>query len=195
MKKEDFIKLGLDEEQATKCAETIAKELENTVPYTRFKEKVDEANELKNQVKERDVQLETLKNSKSKDEELKAEIAKLQQENKDKEDSYNAEMHKLKVNQVVENALKTKGAINLKAVLPFLEDLDKAEFLEDGSVKGLSDQIDKLLTSDDTKFLFGSEKPGIKGAKPFESGNDDGEKPIDLSNLDYEALCSALENE
>lgn len=194
MKKEDFVALGIDEAIALKCASAVDKELESYVLKTRFDEVSAENKTLKTSVKERDTQLESLKNSNDDVATLKQTIETLQAENKTSADNHKAEMHSLKVNQAVENALKTSGAINLKAVMPFLENLDKAKLLEDGSVDGLSSQIEKLTTGDDTKFLFGSSAMQVKGATIGQSGNDKAELPDGLENLDYDALCTALNN-
>ncbi len=193
MKKEDFVKLGIDEVNAEKCAEAVAKELESYVSKTKFDEVSAENKSLKTSVKERDTQLETLKNSNEDVSTLKQTIETLQAENKTNADNHKAEMHTLKVNQAVENALKSNNALNLKAVMPFL-DLEKAKLLDDGSVDGLSSQIEKLVIGEDTKFLFGSNDVKIKGATPSQSGNDPGELPVDLNNLDYNALCQVLDN-
>ena len=63
MKKEDLIAIGLTEEQIEKVLNANSEQLKEFVPYARFKELIDDKNELKKQISERDKQLETLKNS------------------------------------------------------------------------------------------------------------------------------------
>ena len=68
-------------------------------------------------------------------------------------------------------ALASSGALNAKAVRALLDvDAEKAEFAEDGSLKGLSDQIQKLQKAEDSKMLFkaADTKPVLKGFKPAE---------------------------
>lgn len=63
MTKEDFIKLGLDEEIAKKCETASTEELKTFIPKTRFDEVNNEKKKLELDVQERDLQLETLKKS------------------------------------------------------------------------------------------------------------------------------------
>ena len=109
---------------------------------------------LKTQVGDRDKQLEELKKSAGDNEELKKQIATLQDENKTTKAAHEAELKKLKVDYAVDKALTESGAKNIKAARALLS-LDEAELLDDGSIKGLSDQIKALTESDDSKFLFG----------------------------------------
>ena len=65
---------------------------------------------------------------------------------------------------------------------------------DDGTVKGLAEQIDKLKAGDDTKFMFdASGKPKLKGAKTGEDGIEDGDGKPDLSKMSYDELCAYLE--
>lgn len=160
MTKEELIALGLNNEQAGKVLEGY----KGYVPKARF----DELNEAKkaaeDTVKERDKQLEDLKKASGDSEALKAQIAQLQADNKAAADKYAAELKAVQINSAVEKELTAAGAKNLKAVKALLEDLDKAE-LDGENVKGLADQIKKLKTGEDTKFLFNEAAPGFKGVK------------------------------
>ena len=62
MKKEEFVKLGIDEETAKKLEAASAEELKGYIPKARFDEVNDEKKKLQADVKKRDEQLETLKN-------------------------------------------------------------------------------------------------------------------------------------
>ncbi len=66
--------------------------------------------------------------------------------------------------------------------------------MEDGSIKGLSDQIAALQKSD--AYLFESKdtkKTTLKGAKPGESGNDDGsDDKADTSKMTYTELAAYM---
>lgn len=176
MNKEKLIEMGLTEELATK----VAKELDgNYVPKTRFNEVNTELKQAKDQVKERDSQLETLKKSVGDSKELKKQIETLQNENKTKDEAHAAEIKQIKIDAAVDKALSDAKVKNLKAVKALL-DLDKAELSDDGTVKGLDVQIKTLSEAEDSKFLFdvtntqknqnskgfvpGQKKDGVPGA-------------------------------
>jgi hypothetical protein len=180
MKKEELVKLGVPEEIADKVADATKAELDGYVPKTRLDEVIRDRDKLKTSLAERDGQLEELKKSGSDVETMKQSITALQEANKEKDKQHEAELRKVKVDSAVEKALLAANARNLvaaKALLP-PELLEKGELAEDGALKGLSDVINKLVTSDDTKFLFedrklppvgpkpGEKKDGIPGANP-----------------------------
>lgn len=192
MKKEELVKLGLTEEDAEKVAKASEEELKGYIPKTRF----DEVNEAKKHaeesVKERDKQIEGLKASAGDADKLKQQIEDLQKANKEKDSVHATEIKKLKLDNAVDSALNAAKAKNLKAVRALL-DLDKAELAEDGTVKGLAEQIEKLSKADDSKFLFeSSTKPKMKGAKTGEDGIDDGDGKPDLSKMSYDEICQFL---
>lgn len=181
MKKEDFLKLGLTEEQATKAAEASAEELKGFIPKSRFDEVNEAKKKLEEDIKTRDKQLDELK--KLDVEGLKAEIEKLQNENKIAEEKYQAELKQIRINNAVDKALFKAKAKNIKAVKALL-DLEKIE-LDGENVKGLDDQIKKLIEGEDTKFLFDAtdEKPNFKGIKPGEKTDKiSGEQPKTLAD-------------
>lgn len=193
MKKEDFIKLGIEEELALKCEQSSAEELQNYVSKTQFDELSVAIKQANLDLQERNTQLESLKNSSGDIEELKKTIDSLQTDNKLKEENHAQEMHKLKLDNAIDVALRNANAINNKTVLPLLENLDKAKFGDDGSIKGLSEQLEKLTTGDDTKFLFKqASAPEFKGANIGESGNDDGEQAVGNATT-YENVARMLE--
>lgn len=180
MKKEDFLKLGLSEEQATKAAEVSAEELKGFIPKSRFDEVNEVKKRLEEDLKKRDQQLEELK--KLNPEKLQEEINRLQEKNKQTQKQYEEELSKIKLENAIEKALINAKAKNIKAVKALL-DLEKVE-LDGETVKGLDDQIKKLTEGEDTKFLFdvAGEKPNFKGIKPGEktdkSGNNEQPKTL-----------------
>lgn len=192
MKKEDFVKLGIDEDTAKKCEAASQEELKGFIPKVRFDEVNNEKKKLELDLRDRDGQLETLKNSTGDVEAMKQQIATLQANNKAKDEAHAAEIKKMKVDAAVEAALTGSGAINAKAVVPFLKDLDKAELADDGTVKGLAKQIEALTKADDTKFLFTAKQAQVKGAKPGESGNENGDHGVDTSKMTYSELTAYL---
>jgi hypothetical protein len=186
MKKEDLVKLGLDEELAKKVADASAEELKGFIPKARFDEVNTEKKNLETAKATLEGQLEQLKNSTGDVESMKKQIADLQAENKKKDEAHAAEIKKLKVDSAVSAALAAAKAKNEKAVRALLDiDYEKVELLEDGTIKDLADQIKKLTEAEDSKFLFDTEKKKqtIKGAKPGESGNDDDNDSMTLDKF------------
>ena len=195
MKREDFIALGIDEELANKCEKASSEELKNYVPYERFKELVDEKNKLKTDIADRDKQFETLKNSSGDVEAMKEQIATLHAENKSKDEAHAAEIKQLKVNSALESALIGSKAKNLTAVKAPIKDLDKAELQDDGSIKGLEEQITALKKSD--SYLFEeavATKPSFKGFQPGVAKKETTTGKVDMSRMSYEELASYIEN-
>ena len=192
MKKDELMKLGLDEETAKKVETASAEELKGFIPKARFDEVNTEKNTLQATLKERDGQLETLKNSTGDVEALKKEITDLQAANTEKDTAHAAEIMTLKVNAAVDAALVSAKAKNGKAVRALL-DLEKAELQEDGTIKGLADQIKKLQGAEDSKFLFDAgQKKQIKGAAPGETGTEGPDGKVDISKMTYEELAAYM---
>ena len=194
MKKEDLVKLGLDEATAEKVAAASTEELKGFVP----RERLNEANKAKeaaeDTVKARDKQLEDLQKSTGDVNALKEQITTLQTENKQKETEHKAALTALRVDNAVSAVLTAAKAKNPKAVKALL-DLTKADLDDEGNVKGLADQISKLQKAEDSKFLFDAPdaKPNLKGAKVGESGNEDGDKKPDVTKMSYEELAAFME--
>ena len=158
--KRDFLKeLGLEKEAIDAIMKVNGEDIENA--KSEADELKTEIKGLKEQLKDRDSQMEELKKSVGDSENLKKQIEEMQTTNKANEDAHKAEIHQMKVDMAVERALK--DAKNATAVKALLNDLDKAEFAEDGTIKGLDDQIKALKKSD--AYLFNDGKPQMKGAK------------------------------
>ena len=125
-----------------------------------------------NTIKERDKQLETLKNSPDNPETLKQQIQQLQDDNKAKDEAHQKEIKELKVNSALEKALTNAKAKNAKAVQALLDLGDDVELNEDGTIKGLDEKIKALKKSD--AYMFNDDKQTVKidGAIPNASSND-----------------------
>ena len=181
MTKEKLLEWGLTEEQATKVMEGLNGSF---VTKTRFNEVNTELQNAKNTIKERDIQLEMLKKASGDTEALREQIAQLQAENKKKDGDYAAELKSLRISNAVELALTGAKAKNNTAAKSLMADfIAKAELTEDGTVKGLDDEVKKLVEGKDTAFLF--EQPTstkFKGVKPSEKG-DSAESGMTLEKL------------
>lgn len=131
--------------------------LQRDTASTEIKNLQTEVEGLKTQVGDRDKQLETLKASAGDNADLKKQIEDLQTENATAKATHESELNQLKIDFAVEKALTGAKAKNIKAVKALLE-LGEAKLDKDGNVKGLDEQIEKLRSGDDTKFLFEAQK-------------------------------------
>lgn len=173
MRKEDLMKLeGMTEALAAKIAEQSAEELKGMIPKSRLDEVIAERDSAKKDHAEVLKQLGALQKASGDAEDLKAQIKKLQDDATEAEKTHAAEIKALKVNNAVESALMGAKALNVKAVMALLN-LENAELDGDGTVKGLAEQIKTLQSAEDSKFLFGSSTPSMKGAKVGESSDGD----------------------
>lgn len=193
MTKEKLMEWGLTEEQANKVMEGLNGSF---VTKSRFNEVNEENKTLKAQVSERDGQIETLKKSAGDNTELQNQISALQEANKQKDKDHANEIKSLKISNAVEMALTNAKAKNNTAVKALLAAfLEKAELADDGTVKGLDDEIGKLVKGEDTAFLFDTNgKAKFKGAKAAEK-SDTNNQPTgdDLSKMSYDELCKYME--
>lgn len=194
MKKEELMKIeGMTDAIADAVEAAVGDELKNYIPKSRF----DEVNEAKKKaealIKERDKQLETIKNASGDTETLKKQIEDLQADNKKAKADYEASIKALRVDNAVSAAISAAGGKNTIAIKALLKDLDKAEFNDDGTVKGLDEQIKALVKSDAYLFESNSNNTKPSGASPAR-GNEN--KPIakqDFSKMTYEELAAYME--
>lgn len=193
--------LGLTKEQADSVMKINGDDIENAkgTAATEIKNLQTEVDGLKTQVGDRDKQLETLKASAGDNADLKKQIEDLQTENATAKANHESELNQLKIDFAVEKALTGAKAKNIKAVKALLE-LGEAKLDKDGNVKGLDEQIEKLRSGDDTKFLFEAQKQqkqqqNFKGFQPGASGEQkpgEGEK-VDFSKMSYDELTAYME--
>lgn len=190
MKKEELIKLGLDEETAKKVEAASIEELKGYVEKTKYSELETVKNQLEESNKTVNKQLEDLKKNTGDAEALKSEIQKMQDENKNKETEYANNIKKLKVDNAVELALIGAKAKNTKAVKALLN-LENLEIGEDGKVKGLEDQIKNLTKDEGTAFLFEAESKTEtpKGTAP--AGKSTKKDIKDMTYSEMEAYLAA----
>lgn len=196
MKRKFLEDMGLEKEQVDKILDENSQDIGKAKGDSeKIQKDLDAANaeveSLKSQISDRDKQLETLKNSTGDVEGMKQQIADLQKANKDADDAHKAEIKQLKLDAAIDFALTGAKSKNNTAVKALLKDLDKAELGEDGTVKGLAEQIEALQKSDAYLFDTTSKKQTqVKGAKPGESGNDD--HGVDTSKMTYSELAKYM---
>lgn len=187
MTKEELVKLGLTEDQATAVIKAHTEELKGYVPKTRFDEVIEERNGLRDQVAERDKQIKTLGESAGDNQALKDQVAQLQADNKKAADEYAANIAQIRLDNAVELALTGAKAKNSKTVKALL-DQSKIKVGDDGKVEGLEDQIKAIQKSD--AYLFDSGEPAktqLKGVKP-QDGNGN-PAPKAEKDMTYAELC------
>lgn len=198
MKRKFLEDMGLEKEQVDKIldenSQDIGKAKGDSEKIQKDLDAVNaEVESLKGQISDRDKQLETLKNSTGDVEAMKQQIATLQADNKAKDEAHAAEIKQLKIDAAIDSALTSAKAKNNTAVKALLKDLDKAELAEDGTIKGLAEQIEALQKSD--AYLFDTttkKQTEMKGAKPGESGNEDGDHGVDTSKMTYSELAAYM---
>ena len=190
MTRDTLVEMGLTEELAAKVMGSLNG---NYVPKNRFNEISRENESLKAAAKEHEKQLETLKKSAGDNESLSQQIADLQAANQTAKESYEAQMNQLKIDFAVEKALTGAKAKNVTAVKALL-DLKDAKLDEDGSVKGLSEQIEKLSKAEDSKFLFDTApaQPKLKGFNPGASSDIKPGAGGDMSKMTYSEMVAYL---
>lgn len=202
MKRKFLEDLGLEKETVDKILDENMKDIGTAKGEAdTYKQQLEtaqkEVQSLTGQVKARDKQLETLKNSTGDIEQLKQEITTLQTENKTAQKAHEAEMKQLKVDFAVEKALTGAKAKNITAVKALLKDLDKAVLDENGEVKGLKEQIKALIKDEGTSFLFETQtKPVFKGAKVGEGKDPEifNGTDMDYSKMSYEEIATYMES-
>jgi predicted nuclease with TOPRIM domain len=184
--KEKLTEKGFTAEQVQTITELMSGEF---IPKSRFDEVNEENKTLKGTIGERDKQLEELKKVGGDNAALKEKIESLQAENKSLSEQHAKELRDLKVDNAITTALTAAGAKNIKAVRALLSIDDKTELSEDGTIKGLADQIKALAKSDG--YLFEGAKK-LTGVAPGESkdGLPGGGKKVEEMN--YTELAAYL---
>lgn len=150
MKKEDFVALGISEELAEKAAEKSAAELKGFVPRDRLNEATKAREQAETSYNAVKTELDKLKASAGDNEALQLQIKKLQDDLKEKDKDYAAEIADMKMSNAIQAAIG--GTAQDAELVAGLLDRSKLILSDDGKVTGLDDQINGLK---ETKpFLF-----------------------------------------
>ena len=190
MKKDEFLKLGLDEETAKQCEAASKEELKGFISQITFQEVRAEKEQAELDVKERDEQLERLKQSQEDAQLLKQTIMTLEAENKTKDEAHETQLKSMGVDRAVEQSIRGNHGKNAKAIRALL-DLSNAQLGEDGCVIGLAEQIFKLQRGEDSCFLFGPQTK-MRGAISGESGRENPDAKVDTSQMTYTELSAYM---
>ena len=192
MKKEELMKLdGMTDTLAAAVLNLVKADTEGMIPKARLDEVIAERDNARKEHADVLKELGALQKETGDAAELRDKIKSLEDAAKESQKQHDTEIHNLKVDNAVNSALLGSGALNVKAAKALLN-LDKAELAEDGTVKGLADQIKALQTAEDSKFLFGSSTPKLKGAKAGEGGDGEGDHHVDTSKMTYSELVAYM---
>lgn len=174
MTKEELKALGLTDEQV----EAVAKDYDNYVPKAEHDQQKTALEQAQKEQKQVAKELETLKKNNANNEELTKQIETMKAEAEKRQKDYDANIKQMKLDAAVDKSIMGAKAKNSKAVKALL-DLTGAEVGDDGTVKGLDDQLKKLQESD--AYLFeAAEKHHIDGVKPQDGTDaDDGQNLTD----------------
>ena len=172
----EFLKdLGLEKEAIDKIMAENGKDIEkakgdNASQSDKIKELETENKSLKENLSERDKQLEELKKVSGDNDDLKKKIEQLKADNKAAGEKHEAELLAIRKSHAIEKALGEAKAKDSSIVRKLIDESKVS--VDGGNLIGLTEQIEALKTSETTKSLF-EEKQTIelKGAKPGQSGD------------------------
>lgn len=162
MTKEELKALGLTDEQVEKVHEDYGK---NYVPKGQFNAKVDELKGVKDELVTVKGEVDKLQKSHKDNKELNEQIEALKASSKAREEEFNKRIAQMEIDAIVEKSILTAKGRNAKAIKALLK-LDDAK-IEDGTIKGLDEQLKELQKSD--SYLFGEVKP--TSPKPGDYGD------------------------
>ena len=96
-------------------------------------------------------------------EKIKEELENTKIKIKELQENHKIELDNLKIDNAINTSLFKSGAINNKAVVPFIN-RELVRFDDKGDIVGLDEQLKELMENKDTSFLFKKEDSGgIKG--------------------------------
>lgn len=179
MNKEKMLSLGLTEDQATAILEAF----KGYVPPERFNEVNEAKKRAEELVSEREKQIDSLKKSAGDNDALKAQIEKLQGENKAAKEKYESDLKTLRIDNAINAALTASGAKNLKAARALLN-MDEIS-IDGENVKGIDSQIKKLIADESSSFLFNVKPADSKIPTGMKAGEGNGKiptKPVNEMN-------------
>lgn len=164
MKKEEFLQLGLTEEQAQAAAEASKKELAGYVAKAQY-------DGLQAQLSERDEDIAELKKAAGKDGAWKEKFEKLEEKYTQETEKLAAQLAETAKHNAVDMAILQAGGRNTKAVKALL-DMEKIKLKEDGSLEGLD--LEALQKSDGYLFKQGTREIQGTGMTQGAGGETDG---------------------
>ena len=172
----------LSEDVRTKYKDIDLVDSSKYIEKSKFDEVKQAKKQLETDIKDRNTQLEDLKKSAGDNAALKQQIEQLQNDNKKKDEEYQAELKDLKLTNAIKLAI-TDSAQDVDLVSGLI-DKSKLILSDDGKITGLDEQINGL--KEGKSFLFKSEEStnntNIQFTKSTNGGNG-GATPKSLSEL------------
>ncbi len=103
--------------------------------------------------------------------------------------AHQAEINNIKLENEIDKALTKYGAKTYKAVRALLNN-DEIKFDDKGNITGITQQLDKLINDESTKYLF-NDKENINFTGVNIGTSKDDNKSFE--NMSYEEICACLE--
>lgn len=187
MKKEDILKLGVDEEVAKQIFAMHGADVTSLKAEINKKDEI--INEQKEQMSSRDKDLSKLKRDNADNEELQKTISELQKQNNELSKAMEEKVAAVEKAAAIDLALLNDKALDTEIVKLAL-DMDKIE-LKDGELIGYREQIADLKNR--PVSLFAEEK-SEEGSKEKETPNPAGYTPAggEATSRTYESFEEAL---
>lgn len=184
MKKEDLIALGVDEETAKSIMALHGKTVTQLNAQVATLE--GERDTAKQQLASNQTELDALKESAKGNEALTAQLADLQAKFDESKTNSQNTIATLKKESAIDVALLKAGAKNSKAAKALL-DAEKIELAEDGTIKGLDEQLETIRAEND--FLFQPAEPQEQG-KPriVNPGNPKGAQTTAVTKEQFDGM-------
>lgn len=184
MKKEDLIALGVDEETAKSIMALHGKTVTQLNAQVATLE--GERDTAKQQLASNQTELDALKESAKGNEALTAQLADLQAKFDESKTNSENTIATLKKESAIDVALLKAGAKNSKAAKALL-DAEKIELAEDGTIKGLDEQLETIRTEND--FLFQPAEPQEQGKpKIVNPGNPKGAQTTAVTKEQFDGM-------
>lgn len=184
MKREQLKELGLSDEQIESVIGLHGKTVSDIT--SQLKTAQDEAKQYQDQLTANQSELNALKDSAKGNEELTNQLADLQAKFDDAQANSQNTIATLKKESAIDVALLKAGAKNSKAAKALL-DAEKIELAEDGTIKGLDEQLETIRTEND--FLFQPAEPQEQGKpKIVNPGNPKGAQTTAVTKEQFDGM-------
>ena len=149
MKRDQLKKLGLSDEQIKSVMDLNGDDINKAKSGNA--EVLEENQALKDQIKERDKDLKTLRTKAKDNEDLSTQLKEWQDKYKKDTADLTTKLSQTKLNNAVDNALNKAHVRNIKSIKGLL-DMNSIKLDENGELSGLDDQINNIKQSD--SYLF-----------------------------------------
>ena len=192
MTKRELMALGLDDATAEQVLAAHVEQMRGFVPRSRLNEEIAARRAAEELAAGREAEIAAMRGA-DRSEEMRLRIQELEEAQARLAGEHEEALHRAKVDRAVDVALIGARARNVKAARALLVGLEQAELQEDGTVKGLGEQIEALKRAEDSRFLFDSALGRrMRGAYVGEDGIDDGDGSPDLTRMSYSQLAAYL---